>query len=110
LENGDGASQGHAEIHDGQPMFPDNSLDELMKDLESQLPEVPLCGPDKPQIPSPLGDRSRVGVQPPQPVAGSAGKDAAGGKAVVPTPCRANKSSRSVAPNGVPNSLGGLKD
>lgn len=92
-------------VADGVPMFPDSLgpvedsqepdvLDELMGELEKQLPEHPLPPAASPQIPSPPRDRTiteQSGAS--KPVAAADVKSAVvgmGASAAVATPCRSD--------------------
>ena len=66
----------------------DRLLDDDMKELEKNLPGVPLPGPSEPQIPSPprAPASEKEGQKPP---GIDKAVDGAGSSRVLPTPCRA---------------------
>ena len=79
---------------DGQPLFSD-TLDMLMNALESELPPVPVQGPESPQVPSPpradkaLAEASKPAVVSPA-VREVKTSDGPPKVLPLPTPCRAD--------------------
>lgn len=96
-----GSGQGHVGEREPQPLgqkMPD-TLDLLMDNLEENLPQVPLPGPDKAQIPSPTraADTPLVASPPAsKPVEKEAAHAGAAPPGVLPTPCRSESTPQLV--------------
>lgn len=87
----------------GQPL--PNTLDFMMESIEQELPEIPLPGPEQPQVPSPPKDKAveQDFALPPaaEPLVEKEVANVGGESTkVVPTPCRANSISQLVPEAG----------
>ena len=100
---------GQPRYEDSQPTHePSDTLDQLMGNLEANLPEEPVPGPERPQVLSPTGSRTSQSSAPsPEPGASLTEKHAQINK-VLPTPCRTASTPNMQVPNQ--NATCDLKD